>query len=88
MGQDFVHWLLTNSQVRIGSRIASGAGTGAASASGYSYGGTGDAYAVLLIIRLVQNHQYTLHNRFHVPSMDDYHNRLLLQLWPCFTKVI
>lgn len=88
MGQDFVHWLLTSTLQRLSSRIVSGTGAAAASVAGYAYGATGDAYAVLLIIRLVQNHQYNLHNRFHVPSMDDYHNRLLLQLWPQFTRVI
>lgn len=87
MGQEFIHWLLSTAPQRLNSRIVSGTGA-AASVAGYSYGATGDAYAVLLIIRLVQNHQYNLHNRFHVPSMDDYHNRLLLQLWPQFTRVI
>lgn len=88
MGQDFAHWLLTTAPQRLSSRIVSGTGAAAASVAGYSYGATGDAYAILLMIRLVQNHQYNLHNRFHVPSMDDYHNRLLLQLWPQFTRVI
>lgn len=87
LGQDFVHWLLLSIPQKPNS-LVSGTGAAAASVAGYSNSPTGDAYGVLLIVRLVQNHQYALHNRFHVPSMDDYHNRLLLQLWPHFTRVI
>lgn len=50
--------------------------------------GSCDAYAILLIIRMVQNHQSALHNEFHVPIADEYLNSLLLLLWPHFTKII
>lgn len=50
--------------------------------------GTCDSYAVLLMIRITQNHMALLHNQFHVPIMDEYHNALLLSLWPVFTKTI
>ncbi|KAJ8139806.1 hypothetical protein OY671_006992 [Metschnikowia pulcherrima] len=53
-----------------------------------SYNGTYDSYAVLLMIRIVQRQNATLHNQFHVPVMEDYHNALLLSLWPHFTRII
>lgn len=83
LGQDYVHWLVS-SQPAAGVRVVSG------STATYttSVSSTCDAYAVLLIIRLVQNQLYALHNVFHVPVMDEYLNSQLLQLWPHFTKIV
>lgn len=82
LGQDFVHWLVSYLP-SLGVRIASGSG-----ASSAVSGGTCDGYGILLIVRLIQNQLYTLHNEFHVPVMDEYLNSLLLQLWPHFTKIV
>lgn len=91
MGQAYVNWLVTSLHQRLSQRIVS-SGT---STAGSSYGSAAsahnapcDAYAILLMIRLIQNQSYTLHNEFHVPVMDEYHNSLLLLLWPHFTKII
>lgn len=75
MGQEYVQWLM-NYPSQIGTRFGS------------SHGTCGDAYAILLVIRLVQSDQFILHNEFRVPVMDEYHNSLLLQLWPQFARVI
>lgn len=86
MGQAYVNWLVMFLYQSFSLRMVS------STTSSSAYGGgsyqTCDAYAILLMIRLIQNESYTLHNEFHVPVMDDYHNSLLLQLWPHFTKII
>lgn len=78
MGKEFVDWLMSYHPYTLGSRI------GGVSA----YGSTGDVYAILIMIRIVQNAQYVLHNELHVPVMDDYHNGLLLLLWPQFSRLV
>lgn len=89
IGQSFANWLVTASQQTLGSRITSGAGVTQAYGSGVAAtGSTSDCYAILLMIRMVQDHLSLLHNQFHVPVMDDYHNSLLLMLWPHFTKIV
>lgn len=87
MGNLYVNWLVSFLHQSFSQRMAS------TTAAASSYGNSGlsqtcDAYAILLMIRLIQNQSHTLHNEFHVPVMDDYHNSLLLQLWPHFTKII
>lgn len=91
MGLAYVNWLVTSQHQRLSQRIVSSGA--AASATAYATGSSGhsatcDGYAVLLMIRLIQNQSYTLHNQFHVPVMDEYHNSLLLLLWPHFTKIV
>ncbi|CUM65509.1 uncharacterized protein PRCAT00003154001 [Priceomyces carsonii] len=84
MGNDFVTWLLSQTPSQYGR------GTITANRNNASFisQGTCDAYAILLMIRLIQNSQSLLHNEFHVPILDDYLNSILLKLWPHFTKVI
>lgn len=94
MGSDFVYWLITH----LPSQFLSGRNNASMPTSSNtqrinttsiaSIQGTCDAYAVLLIIRLVQRSQSLLHNEFHIPVLDDYLNSLLLLLWPQFTKII
>ncbi|KAF8000695.1 hypothetical protein HF325_004484 [Metschnikowia pulcherrima] len=85
MGHSYANWLVSQHQT-LGSRFTAG------SMSSYnpsgSYNGTYDSYAVLLMIRIVQRQNATLHNQFHVPVMEDYHNALLLLLWPHFTRIV
>ncbi|GEQ72852.1 hypothetical protein JCM33374_g6540 [Metschnikowia sp. JCM 33374] len=89
MGHSYANWLVSASHQTLGSRIASGSGVAAAYGSNSAaHGSTCDGYAVLLMIRLIQKQNSTLHNQFHVPVMEDYHNALLLSLWPHFTRII
>lgn len=96
MGQEFVNWLITyqplafltrnpNSNTRI---ISSAANVASASIGSTTQFGTYDGYAVLLMIRMVQISQSSLHNEFHIPIADEYLNSILLLLWPHFTKII
>lgn len=95
MGREFVGWLITHypvnhakvsgSQTTARVNLAAAAATAAASATSM---GSCDAYAILLIIRLIQGTQSRLHNEFRIPILDDYLNSLLMILWPHFTKVI
>lgn len=87
MGQAYVNWLVMFLHQSFSLRMVSSTTT-SASAYGSGSSQTCDAYAILLMIRLIQNESYALHNEFHVPVMEDYHNSLLLQLWPHFTKII
>lgn len=84
LGHEFVQWLITHQTTRMVTRIASGT----TSRQAHSATGTCDAYAVLLMIRLIQNTQAKLHNEAHIPVLDDHLNSLLLVLWPHFTKII
>lgn len=86
LGRDFVAWLLAQQPSLLPGRIASG--TAATRSSPAATHGTCDAYAVLLVIRLVQATQSQLHNEFHIPVLDDYLTLLLMVLWPHFTKII
>jgi len=84
MGQEFGQWLITHNP----SLISKNNNSTAARLS-LSFGsGTYDAFAMLLIIRLVQNSQSVLHNEIHIPIMDEYLNSILLMFWPHFTKII
>lgn len=87
MGQAFVTWLSApaSQHAAFGTRIASGA---AQTYTGTPTHGSCDAYTILLMIRIIQKKSQALHNEFHVPAMDDYHNALLLKLWPQFTRII
>lgn len=76
MGQAYVTWLVQQRLQRM-----------TTNATSYPHP-TCDAYGVLLMIRLVQNLMYALHNEFRVPAMDEHHNALLLLLWPHFTRII
>lgn len=90
IGLEFVGYLLTQVQANISQH-------GRTTVSGRvvnqllvlnAPGTTCDAYALLLMIRLVQKSQLALHNKFHIPTMDDYHHQVLMLLWPHFTKII
>lgn len=91
MGNAFVNWLSTPGALQpssLGSRIASGSGAAYAGGVPSLHGASCDSYAILLMIRMIQNQSYLLHNEFHVPAMDEYHNALLLKLWPQFTRIV
>lgn len=90
LGYNFVQWLISYQPATIGSRITSGTTSNRSGyqASSSSVHGTCDAYAILLMIRMIQNTQSTLHNEFHIPVLDDHLNAVLLKLWPHFTKII
>lgn len=87
MGQAYANWLVTSLHQRLSQRIVS-SGT----PSSASYGSTAlpccDGYGILLMIKLIQSQASALHNEFRVPVMDEYHNSLLLLLWPHFTRVV
>lgn len=87
LSYDFVTWLITHQAAYLSSRITSGSSSRTAQAAS-SYTGTCDAYAILLMIRIIQNTQFSLHNEFRIPVLDDHLNSLLLLLWPQFTKII
>lgn len=93
MGRSFASWLVSSPhhQQYLGARLSAGpalAATGVYNSTSLLYSGTCDAYAILLMIRVIQHRNAKLHNQFHVPVMDDYHNSLLLLFWPSFTKII
>lgn len=84
IGQEFGQWLITHNP----SLLSKNNNTTAARLS-LSFGaGTFDAFAMLLVIRLIQKAQSTLHNEVRIPILDDYLNTLLLMFWPQFTKII
>lgn len=87
LSYEFVNWLITHQAVYLGSMITSSSSR-ATPASSLSSTGTCDAYAILLIIRIIQNTQFSLKNEFRIPVLDDHLNSLLLLLWPQFTKII
>lgn len=81
IGRSLVNWLATTLVQTLGARLASGAKAHFNIASC-------DSYAILIIIRTIQKANFSLHNEFHIPVMDEYHNSLVLLLWPHFTKII
>lgn len=89
IGLEFVSYLLTQLQATISQygRLLSTV-SGRVNYLLSNSQGTCDAYALLLMVRLVQKSQLSLHNKFHIPTMDDYLNQVLMILWPHFTKII
>lgn len=84
IGQEFGQWLINHNP----SLLSKNTNTTAARLS-LSFGsGTYDAFAMLLIIRLIQKAQSTLHNEVRIPILDDYLNTILFIFWPHFTKII
>lgn len=93
MGYEFVNWLITHQPSqslasRGNSALAASSNTVRMSSNTKMVQGTCDSYAVLLMIRLVQNTQSLLHNEFHIPVLDEHLNSVLLLLWPHFTKIV
>lgn len=84
LGYDFVTWLISHQTQSVGLRSNSRV----IPSTSLSTNSTCDAYAILLIIRLIQATQSSLHNEFHIPILDDHLNSLLMTLWPQFTKII
>lgn len=91
IGRDFLTWLVTHlpsliflNQNRGGTFGSSRVTSGFAGSSL----GTCDAYAILLMIRVIQTFQVQLHNQFHIPVLEDHLNSLFLILWPQFTRII
>lgn len=74
-GTEYAQWLVTLQLSTVTSRLVSAEPTC-------------DLYGVLLMIRSVQLHNRTLHNELRVPVLDDYHNLVLLQLWPHVTRIV
>lgn len=85
IGHEFVTWLITHHPIAHTKGASSNLPRAAVTASS---SGSCDAFAVLLIIRLIQQQQSRLHNEFHIPTLDDYLNSLLMILWPHFTKIV
>lgn len=88
LSNEFVNWLITHQAVYLGSMITSSSSRATPASSLSSSTGTCDAYAILLIIRVIQHTQFSLKNEFRIPVLDDHLNSLLLLLWPQFTKII
>ncbi|EEQ39335.1 hypothetical protein CLUG_03463 [Clavispora lusitaniae ATCC 42720] len=89
MGQSFVSWLITSSQASLSSRLTAAPSIASTYANGTSSQSSScDIYAILIMIRLIQTHSFALHNEFRVPVMEEYHNMMLLMLWPHFTRII
>lgn len=87
IGREFVSWLLTHmpSIFLAANRASTALNT---SRMTHSFQGSCDAYATLLMIRLLQTSQIQLHNQFHIPVLEDHINSLFLILWPQFTRII
>ncbi|WPK27402.1 hypothetical protein PUMCH_004789 [Australozyma saopauloensis] len=84
IGHSLANWLATSSNQSLGARLTA---TAAVKAQ-FSPSAPCDSYAILFMIRIIQNASFALHNEFHIPVMDEYHNSLILLLWPHFTKII
>lgn len=91
IGREFLTWLVTHlpsllflNPNRVGSFGASRVTSGLSGAPQ----GTCDAFAILLMIRVIQTFQVQLHNEFHIPVLEDHLNSLFLILWPQFTRII
>lgn len=85
IGHSLANWLATTaSNQTLGARITS---TAAATAQ-FTNSTPCDSYAILFMIRIIQKANSSLHNEFHIPVLDEYHNSLVLLLWPHFTKII
>lgn len=85
MGSDFTSWLIQHSPSSKGPGRVAAARTNFSASSGI---GSGDAYGILLMIRIVQLQQQTLGAQLHIPVMNDYLHALLLLLWPHFSRII
>lgn len=83
IGHSLVNWLATTLTQTLGARI-----TASATKNQLASSAPCDSYAILFMIRIIQKASFSLHNEFHIPVMDDYHNSLILLLWPHFTKII
>lgn len=84
IGQEFSQWIITHNP----SVLSKNSNTAAARIS-LSFGyGTYDAFAMLLMIRLIQKSQATLHNEIRIPILDEYLNNMMFVFWPHFTKII
>lgn len=81
IGHSLVNWLATTLTQTLGARITAAKGQ-------FVNSPPCDSYAILFMIRIIQKASFSLHNEFHIPVMDDYHNSLILLLWPHFTKII
>lgn len=86
LGRGFASWLVTSLHLSLGLRIASGPASYAVGSKTLT--ASCDSYAILIMIRLIQSQVFALHNEFRIPVMDNYHNLLLLMLWPHFTRII
>lgn len=86
LGRGFVSWLVTSLHLSLGLRIAAGPASYAVGTKNLT--ASCDSYAILIMIRLIQNQVFALHNEFRIPVMEDYHNLVLLMLWPHFTRII
>lgn len=87
IGKEFVIWLITHmpSIFLAANRASTALNTTRVT---HSFQGSCDAYAILLMIRIIQTSQIQLHNEFHIPVLEDHLNSLLLVLWPQFTRII
>lgn len=87
IGREFVVWLITHmpSIFLAANRASTALNTTRVT---HTFQGSCDAYAILLMIRIIQTSQIQLHNEFHIPVLEDHLNSLLLVLWPQFTRII
>lgn len=85
LGRGFVSWLVTSLHLSLSLRIAAGS---ASYVGSKTLSASCDIYAILIMIRLIQKQVVALHNEFRIPVMEDYHNLVLLILWPHFTRII
>lgn len=85
IGRSLVNWLATITSHTLSARLAAPA---AAVQAQFTNTASYDSYAILFMIRIIQKASFSLHNEFHIPVLDDYHNSLILLLWPHFTKII
>lgn len=90
IGKEFLTWLVSHlpSLFLTGNRGSSFGSSRVTSGFTHSPQGTCDAYAILLMIRIIQSFQAELHNEFHIPVLEDHLNSLFLILWPQFTRII
>ncbi|CAH6718956.1 vacuolar protein sorting-associated protein 52 [[Candida] jaroonii] len=89
IGKDFVSWLITHQPLLFNNRTISQSynrlPTGSAASTTI---GSCDAFGVLLMIRMIQTYSNQLHNKFHIPVLEDHINSLYFELWPHFSKII
>lgn len=85
IGHSLANWLATTMSHTLGARLAASA---AAVQAQFTNTAPYDSYAIMFMIRIIQKAAFSLHNEFHIPVLDDYHNSLILLLWPHFTKII
>lgn len=89
IGKDFVTWLITHQPLLFNNRTISQSynrlPTGSTNSTTI---GSCDAYGILLMIRMIQSSSNQLHNKFHIPVLEDHINSLYFELWPHFSKII